>query len=674
MTRCLPTPKIDEMNTRTRTVDDSSSTTSGSDGAASKQARPTRELERTPQDRHAFLFGHNVQSTPSSLKDFHPLPSLIPFLLDVFDDNVNTIARVVHLPTVRKMIRDLRGDMTKLSPANEALLFSIYYAAITSMEDEDVTINFGTSKIELNLKYRLGFEQALAKSDFLTVPDLVLVQALAIFLILLRRHDSPRFVWMMVGIAIRMANSLGLQRDGSHFSHLTPFEVEMRRRVWWCLCFLDQRSSEDQATEFTIGHGSSDTRIPLNINDDDIGLDSTDLPPEREGLTDMSISRVWVSVCDTTKRMVAQTTNETATPTDNLQSQTTLLDEMLSSLETHYLQYVPSTNILHWTTATVARLVIGKMILLTHLPVLFNISTSESEDQKLSLTIRTRLLIAAIEVAEYNHALNSNLACRQWRWVFQTYTHWHAIIYILLETSRRPWDPLSERAWIAMHSQWLIPVQSHFCKESRVWFPLRRLRATAERYRREEIANLQTSPTEVARLEESYRTLEIPSSSGINMQEHVDSASEFLKIWKDLVGGSHAQNTDMANDPMIMKQGSAGSSSGSTSRRAPVAPKARAIPPNALIPNTQYSTPSPYPEPPHDIANHQPGTILPHAHSQGQIDSNLLPWLWSDTSFSDPNNTSIDMDINMNLDDVSGIDWYNWVESAQGIERDLGMV
>lgn len=60
-----------------------------------------------------------------------------------------------------------------------------------------IITNFGSNKTDLNLRYRLGLELALAKADFLNVPDLVLVQALSIFLFLLRRHDSPRFVWMM---------------------------------------------------------------------------------------------------------------------------------------------------------------------------------------------------------------------------------------------------------------------------------------------------------------------------------------------------------------------------------------------------------------------------------------------------------------------------------------------
>jgi hypothetical protein len=50
------------------------------------------------------------------------------------------MSRAVHVPTVTKMVRNLRGsDMTSLMPSNEALMFSIYYAAITSMEEEDVS-------------------------------------------------------------------------------------------------------------------------------------------------------------------------------------------------------------------------------------------------------------------------------------------------------------------------------------------------------------------------------------------------------------------------------------------------------------------------------------------------------------------------------------------------------
>jgi hypothetical protein len=123
----------------TRGLPDDESDSSG-DEASPGKSPPTLESARTPSERNAFLFGHNLSSSNHDIHDFHPLPSQIPFLLDVFSENVNVMIQVVHLPTISKMIRDLRGsDMTSLKPVNEALLFSIYYAAITSMEEDDVS-------------------------------------------------------------------------------------------------------------------------------------------------------------------------------------------------------------------------------------------------------------------------------------------------------------------------------------------------------------------------------------------------------------------------------------------------------------------------------------------------------------------------------------------------------
>lgn len=99
----------------------------------------TQELDRTPSGRHAFLFQHNLGAATPDSRQFHPLPSQIPFLLNTYEENVNVFVHIVHMPTVTKMMRELRGgDTSTLTPANEALLFAMYYAAIASMEDEDV--------------------------------------------------------------------------------------------------------------------------------------------------------------------------------------------------------------------------------------------------------------------------------------------------------------------------------------------------------------------------------------------------------------------------------------------------------------------------------------------------------------------------------------------------------
>ena len=116
------------MDTRSLAEDESdSSEDEASPGKSPSGKSPsTQELERTPSERHAFLFRHNLGPSAPDLCEFHPLPSQIPFLLEVFSENVNFFMQIVHIPSITKMVRDLRGgDMTRLTPVNEALMLSI---------------------------------------------------------------------------------------------------------------------------------------------------------------------------------------------------------------------------------------------------------------------------------------------------------------------------------------------------------------------------------------------------------------------------------------------------------------------------------------------------------------------------------------------------------------------
>ncbi|TVY45871.1 Bikaverin cluster transcription factor [Lachnellula occidentalis] len=651
-------------------IDDSD--TSEDEASPGKSPSSTQELQRTPLERHAFLFRHNLSPSTPDLREFHPLPSQIPFLLDIFSENVNSIMRIVHVPTLTKMVRDLRGsDMTSLSPANEALMFSIYYAAITSMEEDDIKTNFGVSKTDLNLKYRLGLELALAKADFLNVPDLVLVQAFAIFLSLGRRHDSPRFVWMMTGLVIRMGQALGLQRDGAHFKYLTPYEIEMRRRAWAVLCWLDIRAAEDQASDYTIAPGSYDTKLPLNINDADIEPETSQMPIGREGLTDMSIPIVSCEINIIVRQMMPQSAKEGA---PGIEEQSRLLNQIWQKVDQGYLQYSEAGNIVYWVQLNVIRLVTAKLTLFIYLPVLFSLPSEHLSDQ-----IRNKLLIAAIEVAEYNHALNAEHEARHWRWIYQTYAHWHAVVYLLIEVSKRPWSPLIERAWMALHSPWLIPTQSNMDKNQRVWVPLRKLTAKAKKHRDVEIERLKSDPQAAAQLDMEDQRTPVPGSPGLFPTGESKSVDFFRDRWRELleVSGHHTKEP---------------AQSSTTPPAQPTYTTPASIP--AYYAGGLGSDPtfdSAFPSATGFHTFHDQNLPTPNAHSAntssdltmghttGSSDytnpatwnSGPVPWLWADADPSVDVFASLDVDFNMDMDG-GDVDWYNWVESARGMEWDAG--
>ncbi|KAN0110180.1 Fungal specific transcription factor domain containing protein [Hyaloscypha variabilis] len=661
-----------------------SDTSEEEDDLSSGKSPATQELQRLPSERHGFLFGHNLNPSAPNIREFHPLPSQIPFLLDIFFENVNAVSRIVHGPTLTKIARDLRtSDFKSLTPANEALMFSVYYSAINSMDEDDVMTNFGLPKSDLNLKYRVGLELALAQADFLNNFDLVLLQAFTIFLYLVRRHDSPRFVWMMTGLAIRMGQALGLHRDGSNFKNLTPYDIEMRRRVWWSLCMLDVRASEDQGMEYTLALGSYDTKLPLNINETDIDPKSTQMPIAREGITDMTFPLVSCEIGDLAKQMMTLSSKGSV---PDMEEQNRLLNEMYQVLERGYLQYTTEAgNILYWIQVSVVRLVMGKMTLITHLPLLFS-----SPNEHFSDKIRTKLLIAAIEVAEYNHALNAEPSARQWRWVYQTYIHWHAVVYLLIEICRRPWSPIVERAWVALHSEWLIPAQSNVDKNLRVWVPLKKMMAKAKKHREAELEGLRRNPQSAKWPEMEEKTIPAPGSPGL-FPPGSNVAELYRERWRQLFAlPGQSENTRQTssesrpeapsssvypiyaaqqNTNAISGYNQPGSGSNTTYEQPYLDPGG--------LPTSQNLSSSSTPNP--QIANPPSNYAMPRTTGQAFNNSDFLVdwapgldhWLWADANPSVDPFANVDFDANdVNMDIDGDIDWYNWVESAKGMEWD----
>jgi hypothetical protein len=91
----------------------------------------------TDADHQSFIMGYN--SSTVDLKALHPLPSLIPFYWATFLENVQPLVMILHTQTMNKVIKEVQHNLDSLSPSTEALMFSIYFATITSMNEDEVS-------------------------------------------------------------------------------------------------------------------------------------------------------------------------------------------------------------------------------------------------------------------------------------------------------------------------------------------------------------------------------------------------------------------------------------------------------------------------------------------------------------------------------------------------------
>ncbi|KAL8951756.1 MAG: hypothetical protein Q9222_002277 [Ikaeria aurantiellina] len=442
-------------------------------------------------DHQGFLFGFS--STVLSLRNFHPPANQVLTYWEVYKENVDPLVKIFHRPCTEKTLADAAKDLDHISKPLEVMMFAIYFAAVTSLSDEECINITGKEKEAALVEYRFAFEQAMARAGFLQSTELVILQSFTVFLICVRRSDSSRFSWTMTGLLIRIAQSMGIQRDGEQFG-LSPFETEMRRRLWWQILHLDLRVSEDQGSDPTILEASFDTRFPLNINDDDIDSSMTEPPPEREGATEVTFDLIRYTVSTTARRLsyAPPGPGKCRERSNNftLEKKEQLIEELHQHIENKYLRHCDMNVPLHWVAGTVLRLVLAKMWLIIHHPL-----QRDPENEELSQETKDRLFRTSVDVIQWAILLEREASTRKWGWLFRTYVQWHAVAYVLACLETRTSGPEVEHAWRVIKDI-LGEMGNHVSAQKRgmLWKPLQKLLVKAKVARARELERRKIFP------------------------------------------------------------------------------------------------------------------------------------------------------------------------------------
>jgi hypothetical protein len=129
----------------------------------------------------AYFF--SFSSLASSVSVFHPRPDQIMILWRIFVEHVDPVIRMLHKPTAQKSIVEAKDSIAEMSKPFEALMFSIYFASVTSMTEEECQIRLGENKDVLLIRYRFAVQQSFARAGFLSTHSIVMLQALIIYLV-----------------------------------------------------------------------------------------------------------------------------------------------------------------------------------------------------------------------------------------------------------------------------------------------------------------------------------------------------------------------------------------------------------------------------------------------------------------------------------------------------------
>jgi hypothetical protein len=127
-----------------------------------------------------LLFGEGAARDPIGL---YPPASVVMTLWRCYLNNVHPLTKMIHAPTVEKLIQLSCQNVRSISRSNLTLLFSIHFIAVNSMSEDECQRHFGSSRSLLYKKYLQATHQALNRVAFLKTSDFTILTAYALYLV-----------------------------------------------------------------------------------------------------------------------------------------------------------------------------------------------------------------------------------------------------------------------------------------------------------------------------------------------------------------------------------------------------------------------------------------------------------------------------------------------------------
>ena len=378
----------------------------------------------------------------ADLVAFHPNPLIIFRLWQIFLDNVDPLTKIIHAPTTQRRLLDASAHLETVPKEWEALMFAIYLSALQSMSADECKTMMGESKDILFRRYHSAAKSALLRADFTSSLDIVLLQAFTIYLLAVRQYHEPNSFWILTGTAVRLGQRIGLHRDGTLIG-LSPFETEIRRRLWWRLMALDGQTAELCGAGLSVAAPRYDSKRPLNLNDSDLSPNMSALPSEHEGPTEMifcsSRTEIGIFLRNTKTDSKWMDTGLDKMPVDEKDSQ---LDEIQALIERKYLRFCDPSVPLHLFTKLMSDSTIMALRLMARHPRKYPQGGLEMPPKE-----RDNVFWISMHVLELYNLSMSTESIQRFLWNVNVQFQWHAFIIIANELQIRPEDDHTRDAW-----------------------------------------------------------------------------------------------------------------------------------------------------------------------------------------------------------------------------------
>lgn len=263
----------------------------------------------------------------------------------------------------------------------------------------------------------------------------------------MRAFSDPHTIWALSGVALRIAQRIGIHRDGSEYG-LSIFETEMRRRIWFQLIIIDSTSAQFAGVASSPMMQTANTNPPININDSDLDPRMTEPACEKQGPTEMIFClarsefgrwiRRWgkdAGACNSPWAFLSS-------PSMTLKEKDSSIDELEKVMEQKFLRYCDQSIPLHLATTMMVRSATNYTRLMAHHPRQYRGPNARIPHGEKDVIFQN-----CLQMAEYANYTQNSPSVHKFSWHTVNHMPWDAMIFMLSEMRHRTDPAEKSKAW-----------------------------------------------------------------------------------------------------------------------------------------------------------------------------------------------------------------------------------
>jgi transcriptional regulatory protein GAL4 len=229
------------------------------------------DLNFPDQTRH---LGPEGVPLKSQLLNSAPSGLVEQTFMDAFFLNYHTSYPFIHEGT-------FRAQFYKQAPHHNNQVWQILLNTVLALGAWSI----GDDSSDIDITFYQEARGHLQRVSVFETGNLTLVQALLLLSNYAQKRNKPNTGWNFLGLAVRMAMSLGLHKEFPGWK-ISLLQREIRRRLWWGVYIFDSGAAKTFGRPILLPEDSvMDSKQVLNIHDDALTATTTTLPPEVNGPT-----------------------------------------------------------------------------------------------------------------------------------------------------------------------------------------------------------------------------------------------------------------------------------------------------------------------------------------------------------------------------------------------------